>query len=85
MLALPLTTLAQECGLSADDLTAIENGENAGDMAAFERLRNALAQRGIVFLSPGEDDPGVGPGLRLRNRASDEGTRPEDLSSANDG
>jgi transcriptional regulator with XRE-family HTH domain len=85
MVALSTETLASESGLSPEQLAAIERGENAGDMAAFRRLRSALEIRGIVFLSPGEDDPGVGPGLRLRQRSQDEGTRPEDLSSANDG
>jgi transcriptional regulator with XRE-family HTH domain len=85
MVALPAERLAADSGLSLDDLDAIERGETAGDMAALQRLRNALEAQGIVFLRPGEDDPGVGPGLRLRNRAKGEGTRPEDLSSDNDG
>lgn len=85
MMDLSIDTLASESGLSAASISAIERGENAGDMAALTQLRQRLEMHGIVFLSPGVDDPGVGPGLRLRLRAGDEGMRPENLSSANDG
>ena len=85
LLGLSTEALASSAGLATADLDQIERGETAGDMDSFHRLRQALEQQGVVFLAAGQDDPGVGPGLRLRDQPSDEGIRPENLSSANDG
>jgi transcriptional regulator with XRE-family HTH domain len=86
MLNLSLKTLAAECGLAEAELAALESGQRAGDSRTLESLRVAFERLGIVFLASGEDDPGVGPGLRLRRAATvDEGLRPENLNSFNDG
>jgi transcriptional regulator with XRE-family HTH domain len=85
MLNLSLATLAHDAGLAEAELSALESGKRAGESRLLESLRAALERRGIVFLASGEDDPGAGPGIRLRNRPSDEGLRPENLNSDNDG
>lgn len=77
--------LADASGLRPEDIEAAESGTMIGDLSKMERLEAALSGLGIVLLRHGEDDPGVGPGLRWRDTRRDEGTRPEDLSSANDG
>lgn len=85
MLNLSVETLARDTGLATDDLAALENGQKAGDSRMLDLLRTAFERHGIVFLATGEDDPGVGPGIRLRSKTTDEGLRPENLNSYNDG
>ncbi|MCB5201850.1 DNA-binding protein [Neorhizobium sp. T786] len=84
MAGLSVTELANTTGLSTD---AIEEAETATavDPAVVERLRLTLESKGVVFLAAGEDNPGAGPGVRLRQRNADDGIRPQNLSSANDG
>jgi transcriptional regulator with XRE-family HTH domain len=81
MIGLSVEELAAESGLSINEIETIERGGTAG----AERLRQCLENRGIVFLAAGEDDAGVGPGIRLRHASSDEGMRPENLNADNDG
>ncbi|WP_377295539.1 multiprotein-bridging factor 1 family protein [Rhizobium sp. SGZ-381] len=83
MIGMPLETLARESGLSVSDVEGLERGVAVGVDTA--RLRQCLEHHGIVFLATGEDDPGVGPGLRLRHAPADEGMRPENLNADNDG
>lgn len=85
MLNLSLERLARDTGLSVDDLSALENDGRPGDSRTLETLRATFERHGIVFLANGEDDPGIGPGIRLRKQAADEGLRPENLNSYNDG
>ncbi|SIP90448.1 Helix-turn-helix [Rhizobium sp. RU35A] len=83
MLGLSAKDLARASGLSSQDIEALERGEMPGiDLA---RLKATLEGHGIVFVAAGEDNPGAGPGVRLRQAPADEGLRPEHLSSANDG
>ncbi len=84
MIALSIEDLAEATGLSIEDIADAESASTV-DPAVAERLRLALEPKGIVFLAAGEDNPGAGPGIRLRASGSDEGIRPQDLSSANDG
>ncbi|MFN7025986.1 MAG: DNA-binding protein [Pseudorhizobium sp.] len=84
MIALSIEDLAEVTGLSIEDITNAE-GATAVDPSVAERLRLALEPKGIVFLGAGEDNPGAGPGVRLRVYGADDGIRPQDLSSANDG
>ncbi|CAD7033109.1 XRE family transcriptional regulator [Pseudorhizobium endolithicum] len=81
---LSIEELAAATGLSAAAITEAETAA-AVDPAAAERLRLSLEAKGVVFLAAGEDNPGAGPGVRLRQRNPDEGIRPQNLSSANDG
>ena len=83
MLGLSVETLAELTGLSINDITDAERSV-AVEPPVAERLRLAMEPRGVVFLSAGEDNPGAGPGVRLRGTA-EEGIRPQHLSSANDG
>ena len=83
MIGLSVEELATESGLSVDEIGNLERGEMAGSESL--RLRQALENRGIVFLAAGEDDPGVGPGIRLRQGTAQEGMRPENLNAENDG
>jgi len=50
----------------------------------YEALRNALQHAGVIFEDEGQLVEG-GPGVRLHRSQTDEGKRPEELSSANDG
>ncbi len=83
MIGLSVQELAAESGLSVEDILTLERGETAGSESL--RLRQCLENRGIVFLAAGEDDPGVGPGIRLRQRPAQDGMRPENLNAENDG
>lgn len=84
MAGLSVKELSKATGLSTN---AIDDAEAsaAADPAVIERLRLTLESKGIVFLAAGEDNPGAGPGVRLRQRNADDGIRPQNLSSANDG
>jgi hypothetical protein len=81
---LSIEELAAATGLSTTAITEAETAA-AVDPAAAERLRLSLEAKGVVFLAAGEDNPGAGPGVRLRQRNAEEGIRPQNLSSANDG
>jgi len=85
MTGMTVEELAAISGLSK---TAIEEAEAApvfADADVTDRLRSVFESRGILFLGAGEgDDPGAGPGVRLRQRSHDEGIRPQNLNAAND-
>ena len=81
---LSIEELAAATGLSTTAITEAETAA-AVDPAAAEGLRLSLEAKGVVFLAAGEDNPGAGPGVRLRQRNAEEGIRPQNLSSANDG
>jgi transcriptional regulator with XRE-family HTH domain len=84
MIGLSVDDLAELTGLSVDRIMDAE-GATGVDTAVAERLRLALEPKGVIFLAAGEDNPGGGPGVRLRPHGTEEGIRPQDLSSANDG
>ncbi len=84
MAGLSVEELSKTTGLSIKTIENVEAFTN-GDGDAVERIRLALEARGILFLAAGEDNPGAGPGVRLRHRDADHGIRPQNLSSANDG
>lgn len=71
---LPVETIRR--AEQADDDTAIR-------IAHEQAIRGALEGAGITFL----DDDGSGPGLRVRmpSGPADEGLRPDQLTSQNDG
>lgn len=83
MLGLSLEHVAELTGLSIEDITEAERS-TAVDPQVAERLRLAMEPKGVVFLAAGDDNPGAGPGVRLRGEM-EEGIRPQNLSSANDG
>ncbi|MGR6431297.1 helix-turn-helix domain-containing protein [Rhizobium sp. PAMB 3182] len=82
MLALSEDDLAALSGVEVATIRAIESETANYDDGLFQCLGRALESRGIVFLS-GDDG---GPGVRLKSlNAQDDGIRPENLNSANDG
>jgi transcriptional regulator with XRE-family HTH domain len=77
--------LAAASGLSVDAIDRAETATVHGEPGVIERLRVILESKGVVFLAAGEGDPGAGMGVRLRQVSHDEGLRPQNLNSANDG
>lgn len=84
-LNISIEDLARLTGLTPAQISAAENGGAMLDQTAASRLESAFQNKGIVFTVKGQSDPGIGPGIRWRGKGSDEGLRPENLSSENDG
>lgn len=86
LLGLTIDELSVVCGLDGDTISAIERVSNdSSDAAHIEMLRRTFESLGISFLSDGDLILG-GPGVRMTDRnAISDGTRPENLSAANDG
>jgi transcriptional regulator with XRE-family HTH domain len=79
--------LAQASGVSEPTIKRLEAGEGAigGRSETGDRVQVALQRAGIVFFSENEASPRGGPGLRLKLPHTDEGLRPDQLTSENDG
>lgn len=78
-----LDDLAREAGVPVATLAQFERGD--ADLPRIEApLRSVFELAGILFEADGQVVEG-GPGVRLRRRSTDEGKRPDELSSANDG
>lgn len=75
--------LAREAGVPIDALVRFDQGEILPP-AVYAALRDTLQEAGVIFEDDGQLVEG-GPGVRLHRRHFDEGKRPEELSSANDG
>ena len=75
--------LALRSGVSLDAVTRFEGGETVAPRVD-QVLRETLTAAGVIFEDDGQLVEG-GPGVRLRRAQRDEGKRPEELSSANDG
>jgi hypothetical protein len=74
--------LAAKAGVGHDAVLALERGLTS-DPLVRDAVRYAFEQAGLDFIA--EDESG-GVGLRLRRPGSrDEGLRPEQLTSENDG
>ena len=86
LLGLSIDELSVVCGLDASTIAALELAPSHSSVTAeIETLRRALETLGISFLSDGDLVLG-GPGVRLTDRNTvPDGTRPENLSAANDG
>ncbi|WEK49797.1 MAG: DNA-binding protein [Candidatus Kaistia colombiensis] len=74
--------LAREARVPIEALQRFDRGEVVPP-GVYAALRDALHDAGVIFEDEGQMVEG-GPGVRLRRALSDEGTRPEELSSAND-
>jgi transcriptional regulator with XRE-family HTH domain len=78
------TFLATSAKLS---INTVRNMEAAGEnvvrvrLDTLIRVRDALLAKGVIFLDHGDAATGLGVALRSVRQ---EGTRPEDLTSAND-
>ncbi|MGV8939220.1 MAG: DNA-binding protein [Allorhizobium sp.] len=86
LLGLTVGELSVVCGLDTDTISAIEQvSATPSDTIQLEMLRRTLEELGVSFLSDGDLVLG-GPGVRLTDRSPiSDGTRPENLSAANDG
>ena len=70
--------LARRVGLDASFVQKFERGTSDPASGQIEAMRSVLMTAGIVFTG-GEE-----PGVRLRGRGGDEGTRLSDLTTEND-
>jgi transcriptional regulator with XRE-family HTH domain len=79
--------LAAASGVSEPTIKRLEAGEGAlgGRLETGDKLQVALQQAGIVFFSENEMSAAGGPGVRLKPAQTDEGLRPDQLTSENDG
>ncbi|MCX5516909.1 DNA-binding protein [Kaistia defluvii] len=75
--------LARHAGVPVDAALRFDGGEVVPPHV-YETLRDTLQAAGIIFEDEGQMLEG-GPGVRLQRSQVDEGKRPEELSSANDG
>jgi transcriptional regulator with XRE-family HTH domain len=75
--------LALKSGIPLDVVQRFESGETVAPRVDL-LLRETLTAAGMIFEDDGQLVEG-GPGVRLRRPQRDEGKRPEELSSANDG
>jgi transcriptional regulator with XRE-family HTH domain len=83
LLGLSQAELAERADLPVEAITGAEADGEAGTSAAMvAALQAALERQGVTFLAA---DAGEGPGVRLRRVGpSDEGLRPDQLTSDND-
>jgi transcriptional regulator with XRE-family HTH domain len=79
--------LANAAGVSEPTIKRLEAGESVRpeDSATVERAQAALERGGIAFFFENESSPRGGPGVRLKPSQTDEGLRPDQLTSENDG
>ncbi len=79
--------LAAASGVSEPTIKRLEAGDGAlgGRLETGDKLQVALQLAGIVFFSENEMSAAGGPGIRLKPTRTDEGLRPDQLNSENDG
>jgi transcriptional regulator with XRE-family HTH domain len=85
LLGLSVEDVSAFSGLSVDAIRSTEQSKAHGDPETTERLQTLLESHGIQFIAAGDGDAGAGPGVRLRQTFQDEGIRPQNLNSENDG
>jgi hypothetical protein len=74
--------LARCTCLSVPTIKHAEADDDRASDAAMGAIRVALEDQGVIFIDAGDE----GPGVRLRRTGpSDEGLRPDQLTSENDG
>jgi hypothetical protein len=78
------TDLAEASGISLPTIKRLEvqPGPLPAQRATIDSLKSALERQGIAFLG---DEDGGGRGVRLRRFSRDEGLRPDQLTTENDG
>ncbi|WP_210484805.1 helix-turn-helix transcriptional regulator [Microvirga antarctica] len=79
--------LAEASGISEPTIKRIEAAEGilGGRSGTADKIQAAFEHAGIVFLSENEPSDGGGPGVRTQTMHVDEGLRPDQLNSENDG
>lgn len=85
LIALSVDELAAASGLSSEAVAQAEAAEVHAEPGTTERLRVILESKGVIFVAAGDGDAGAGVGVRVRQVSHDEGMRPQDLNSFNDG
>jgi transcriptional regulator with XRE-family HTH domain len=79
-LGLTVREAADATGVSHDTIIRIEAGQVLKP-STLAKVRSGFERSGIMFI-----DDGQGPGIRLRRSGQrDEGLRPDELTSENDG
>ena len=79
--------LARASGVSEQAVERLEarEGEFGGQCESSDRMTIALQRAGIVFFFENDSSQQGGAGVRLKRRQTDEGLRPDQLTSENDG
>jgi transcriptional regulator with XRE-family HTH domain len=79
--------LAQAAGVSEPAIKRFEASEGpaGGRSETGDKVRAALQEAGIIFFVENEMSPRGGAGVRLKLSHTDEGLRPDQLTSENDG
>lgn len=86
MTGMTVEELSAASGISKSAIEEAEASTNYASPEITDRLKTIFESKGILFLSAGEgNDPGAGPGVRLRQHGHEEGIRPQNLNAANDG
>jgi transcriptional regulator with XRE-family HTH domain len=76
--------LSGASGVSVETILSIEGSSGTADRETAERLKRLFESRGVVFVAAGQQDAS-GAGVRLHRQATEEGIKPTNLNSANDG
>jgi transcriptional regulator with XRE-family HTH domain len=76
--------LARKAGVNAVTVRHFENEKSSLQRASISVMRQALTKAGVVFIDEGHR---VGPGVGMQKAPfpADEGLRPQELTSENDG
>ncbi|AYD00509.1 helix-turn-helix transcriptional regulator [Neorhizobium sp. NCHU2750] len=84
LIGITVDDLSGATGVSADTIRSIEASSGTADPETAERLKRLFESRGVVFVAAGQQDAS-GAGVRLHQQGMDEGIKPDNLNSANDG
>lgn len=76
--------LAAASRLDEAAITTFEDETSPADAETLTTLARSFETAGVALLAAGENASG-GPGVRLRHHEAEEGLRPEELNSSNDG
>lgn len=72
--------LGQKANLSESTIRDFEKGRRIPSVNNLAAIARAFEAAGIIFIA----ENGEGPGVRLKKQNSNEGTRPQQLTSEND-
>lgn len=84
LIGISIDDLSGIAGISGSEIRALEAADGNASPEFAERLKRIFEAKGVVFVAAGQPDAS-GPGVRLHQTSVDEGIRPQNLNSANDG
>ena len=84
LIGMTVDDLSKASGVSSDVIRTNETAAGIVDPEIAERLRRVFESHKVVFTAAGEQGSS-GPGVQLHQSQDDEGLRPEELNSTNDG